>query len=79
MNAKFAWMRLYGFVTVALIVLFAIPKGDTSGYILWVLATYGGVAIWAQNNRMTMVDSTPSRQPSRKTVVHVRYDLPSGD
>lgn len=79
MQPKTQWWHLYLYTALAIVVVFAIKPGDTGGYVLWLLGTYGMIWFWIQNNPSAMLESHPSRQPLKKKVVQIRYEPHSGD
>ena len=50
MSDKQSWWQLYLFTALALVVLFLIPTTDKSAMVLWMLVTFGGIALWLGNH-----------------------------
>jgi len=79
MRSRANWWMLYLFTAAAVASLVWIRPGDTSGYILWIIGTYGGMWVWLQNNRAAMVQSPHTYQSTKKKIVNVRYESYSGE
>ncbi len=51
MSRKVEWRKLYVLVAVACVALFLFPPTDQAALIVWLIAAYGGVALWLSANQ----------------------------
>lgn len=51
MSRKVEWRKLYLLVAVACLALFMFPPTNQAALILWLIAAYGGVALWLNANQ----------------------------
>lgn len=59
MTQKIAWWKLCLFAGVAIVVLFLFPPTNHVALVLWLVAAYGGVAIWLKTNEHSIDNHMP--------------------
>src|SRR5215213_8535821 len=62
MKRKPTWWKLYLFAVVACGALFFFPPSNRAILMVWMVVTYGGIAVWLGNNQSQIVKDVEYRR-----------------